>query len=106
MNKDSSKGKRITLRQKIILILFALCLCAVMLEIGLRIGGATFFFLQEYRNRLSLRERGTYRIMCLGESTTALGGKNSYPSQLEEILNKHNIGIKSVSYTHLTLPTN
>jgi tetratricopeptide (TPR) repeat protein len=32
--------------------------------------------------------------MCLGESTTAVGGKSSYPYKLEEILNSRNIGIK------------
>ena len=32
--------------------------------------------------------------MCLGESTTALGWGDSYPSQLERILNQHNPGIK------------
>ncbi len=32
--------------------------------------------------------------MCLGESTTALGGRYSYPRQLENVLNERNTGIK------------
>jgi len=46
--------------------------------------------MQEYRNRISISKRGSYRIMCLGESTT----QGQYPSFLEEILNQRNIGIK------------
>jgi Tfp pilus assembly protein PilF len=80
--------------RKIILIILGLFLCAVLLEIALRIGGVVFLSIQEYRNRISANNKGTYRIMCLGESTTALGGKDSYPSQLEEILNHSNKKIK------------
>jgi len=71
-----------------------LLFCIVVLELGLRIGGFVFLSLQEYRNRIAIQKKGAYRIMCLGESTTALGGNNSYPNQLEEILNKRDIGIK------------
>ena len=48
---------------------------------------------REYRNSISMRQKGAYRIMCLGESTTE-AGPNPYPSQLEEVLNGRNIGIK------------
>ena len=61
---------------------------------GLRIGGFIFLSLQEYRNRISARQKGVYRIMCLGESTTAIGGKNSYPRQVEKILNQRDIEVK------------
>ncbi len=83
MNKTS-------FRQKILLIIFGLCLCAVLLELGLRIGGFVILSLQEYRNRISLKQKGTYRILCLGESTTA----NEWPGPLEKILNQKDIGIK------------
>ncbi len=46
--------------------------------------------IQEHSNRASISKKGTYRIMCLGESTTA----GQYPLFLEEILNQRNIGIK------------
>ena len=50
--------------------------------------------LQEHRNRISVAQRGTYRIICVGESTTVVGGRNSYPRQLEDILNRRDIGVK------------
>ena len=69
-------------------MLFGLILSLVLLEVGLRIGGFLYLTLQEYRNIISVLKRGSFRIMCLGESTTAIGGKDSYPSQLEKILNQ------------------
>jgi len=41
-----------------------------------------------------LKQKGAYRILCLGESTTAGLGDSAYPLLLEEILNAKNIGIK------------
>jgi Flp pilus assembly protein TadD len=82
-----------TLFQKIALMVIGLLLSFVLLELGLRLGGGVFLSLQEYRNAASLQQKGTYRILCLGESTTALGGKDSYPSQLGEILNARKKGI-------------
>lgn len=81
-------------RQRIFLIIGGLFLSLVILEIALRFGGFMFLFLQEHRNIASIRQKGEYRIMCLGESTTALGDKNSYPSQLEEVLNQRSQKIK------------
>ena len=81
-------------KQKIALICSSVILGLVILEIGLRIGGFVFFSAQEYKNRLAIRNKGAYRILCLGESTTAMGGENSWPAQLEKILNKRNMGIK------------
>jgi tetratricopeptide (TPR) repeat protein len=46
--------------------------------------------LQEYRNRQSIGHKGTYRIICLGDSTTA----NQYPPFLERILNQRNMGVR------------
>ncbi|MFH1037519.1 MAG: tetratricopeptide repeat protein [PVC group bacterium] len=83
-----------TFKQKIALIVFGLFLGIVLLEIGLRIGGFIFLYLQERANLASLTQRGEFVIMCLGESTTALGGDNAYPRQLEKILNERNTGIK------------
>jgi len=85
---------RITILQNTVLLIGSLFFAAVMLEIGLRLTGAFLLYLQEHRNIISLSEKGEYRILCLGESTTASGGEYSYPSQLEEILNKK-IGLKA-----------
>lgn len=81
-------------QQKTALILLGLCLSALFIEIGLRAGSLLFLALQEYRNFASIRQNGTYRIMCLGESTTAMGGEDSYPSQLEKVLNQWSKEIK------------
>ena len=62
----------------------------MLLEISLRLGGFILLSIQERRNLQSLKQKSTYRIFCLGESTT--GGQ--YPPFLEEILNQRNIGIK------------
>ena len=82
-----------TFKQKIALIAFGLFLGIVLLEIGLRIGGAVILHLQEQSNLASLKEKGEFVIMCLGESTTAVGGNNAYPAQLERILNGLGAGI-------------
>ncbi len=83
-----------TRKQKIGLILFGLFLGVVLIEGGLRLGGFIFYSAQAHKNWQAIKQRGTYRILCLGESTTGLGGEDSYPSQLGEILNQSNIGIK------------
>ncbi|MDD5109516.1 MAG: tetratricopeptide repeat protein [Candidatus Omnitrophica bacterium] len=85
---------KLSIIQKTILILFGIFLSIIILEIGLRFGGFIFLSVQEYRNIHSLNQKSTCRILCLGESTTALGGEYSYPSQLERILNSANTGIK------------
>ncbi|MHB8154977.1 MAG: tetratricopeptide repeat protein [Candidatus Omnitrophota bacterium] len=78
--------------KKINLFLFFLLL-VILLEISLRLGGIIFLYLQESSNRKAMQQQGAYRILCLGESTTACGGNNSYPAQLERILNHANSGV-------------
>jgi tetratricopeptide (TPR) repeat protein len=77
-----------TLKQKLLLLFFGVFLGIIILELGLRAGGFLFTSLQDYSNRRSLREQHSYVIMCLGESTTALGGESSYPRQLERALDE------------------
>src|SRR3990167_7040383 len=86
--------KKISVVQKMVFMLFGVCLSALFIEIGLRAGGRLFLSLQEYRNFASIKQKGAYRIICLGESTTALGGEDSYPSQLEKVLNQWSKEIK------------
>jgi hypothetical protein len=81
-------------RKKLILTISGILFSIIVLEISLRLGGFIYLSWQQYRNTLSARQNHTYRIMCLGESTTAMGGENSYPAQLEKILNQRNLGIK------------
>lgn len=78
------------LRQKAALILLGLFLLVVALEAILRLSGLIFLSSQERRNLSSIRQKGSYRIMCVGESTTA----GIYPELLEEILNRRGAGIR------------
>ena len=89
--KEKVRPKRMSTKQKIILIISGLFLCVVLLEIGLRMGGFIFLFLQEFRNRISIQQKGIYRIMCIGESTTAC---SDYPHLLQEALNERDMGIR------------
>lgn len=66
----------------------------IFLESGLRITKHVFLFLQEHRNEARMFKKSAYRILCLGESTTAVGGEDSYPSQLENILNRSNTDVQ------------
>jgi tetratricopeptide (TPR) repeat protein len=45
--------------------------------------------MQAYQNFQSIKQKGAYRILCLGESTT----DGQYPRFLEQCLNQRNIGI-------------
>src|SRR4029453_18513609 len=79
--------------QKAGLVLLGLLLALCLLEGGLRAGGRLFLARQEARNRASLRQGQAYRILCIGESTTAMGADQSYPSWLEQMLNEHARGL-------------
>ena len=72
------------LHKKASLLIFGVLLSFILLEIGLRLGGLAILSFQDYRNRISLEQRGEYKIMCVGESTTA----GRYPFFLEEAMNR------------------
>ncbi len=93
MDKNNLPRSGIPFPKKIILTISGIFFAVIVFELGLRLGGFIFLSLQEYRNRIAIKQKGSYRIMCLGESTTA-GGDFSYPSQLEETLNQRDIGIE------------
>ena len=65
----------------------ALLIFLLVLEGLLRAGGAVFLKVQESKNRRMAATGARYVIMCLGDSNTAVGGDDSYPSQLEKMLN-------------------
>lgn len=75
--------------KKASLVILGLLVTVVLIEVFLRIGGFTYSAIQEYSNRIFLKKNETYRILCLGESTTA----RQWPKPLEEILNKQNTEI-------------
>ena len=85
MRKTDKKQLKTTTKQKVGLILFGVLLELVLLELGLRIGG---FVVSSYQRSMNKEGSDTdYNILCLGESTTAMGEDYSWPSQLEVILN-------------------
>lgn len=57
----------------------------------MRLAGFSYLSWQDYQNSRALKkgDKGEYRILCLGDSMTAFGGEDSYPKQLERILNRH-----------------
>lgn len=81
-------------KNRIILVVIGVGIFFVILELGLSLGGFVLLSIQEHRNILSLKASAQYRIVCIGESTTALGGDDSYPAQLERILNQINPNVK------------
>ncbi|MDD5130522.1 MAG: tetratricopeptide repeat protein [Candidatus Omnitrophica bacterium] len=83
------RSLRASFKQKIFLIVLGVFLFFILLESSLRLGGFIILSIQEHRNYQSIKQKGAYRILCLGESTT----QNQYPPFLEEILNQRNIGI-------------
>ncbi|MBD3203493.1 tetratricopeptide repeat protein [Candidatus Woesearchaeota archaeon] len=82
-----------TTRQKLILVIFGIILSLLILELLLRVGGVMYDF-----TRVSLdydkEKSADYTILCIGESTTELGGIDSWPKQLEEILNNQSDSIR------------
>jgi len=76
-----------------LVIISGLFMSLIFLEVVLRLGCCTMSFLQEFRNRQGIEHRGVYKIMCVGESSTAIGGENSYPNQLEAMLNRLGNGL-------------
>jgi hypothetical protein len=58
-------------------------------EISLRIFSSYYYNkMIKLKSNVSFQENEV-RILCIGESTTALGGSNSYPAQLQVLLNQN-----------------
>jgi tetratricopeptide (TPR) repeat protein len=81
--------------QRVSFVFFGIIVCCVALEIILRLCGFILTSSQRRDNAISKQKLNAYRILCLGESTTAAFlGQKPYPLQLEEILNQRVIGIE------------
>jgi len=76
--------------KKLTVIICGVFFCLIVLELGIRAGGALVSFIQEQKNIAAAKKSGSYRIMCLGESTTS----GQYPRVLEEVLNQRNTRIR------------
>ena len=82
--------------KRAVLVFASIIISILIIEGFLRFGGGLFYYLQERENKkpirltdrkLNLTERNKIVILCIGESTTALLGGSSWPSQLQVILN-------------------
>jgi len=68
----------------------------LIIEGLLRLGGVVLGFFQDYQNNQHLKASHEYRILCLGDSITNYGGYDSYPNQLQRILNARQDKFKMV----------
>ena len=94
MVKIAVKKKTI---QNIGLIILGIFLSLLILEVMLRIAGFGLLALQRQRNIVTDKTEDVYRILALGESTTAANifyGQSSWPEELEVILNNKSKDIK------------
>ncbi len=78
--------------QRLLALLLGLALCLLAFELGLRALGAGFLWVQARQNQAAMASGEALRVICLGESTTAMGGASSFPSQLELALNQRDEG--------------
>src|SRR5262252_5285752 len=79
---------RTTWAQRVLLVGFGLVVAVLAIEASLRVAGDVWLWARERRNVEALAPGGTIRVLCLGESTTALGGEASYPRELERVLDR------------------
>jgi tetratricopeptide (TPR) repeat protein len=77
-------NEMINAKQKTALILSGLLMSLIIIEVSLRAAGFVYLSIKDRRNMKSIKERGEYRILSLGESTT----DGQWPMPLEEILNE------------------
>jgi tetratricopeptide (TPR) repeat protein len=80
---------------RLALVVLGLAAGLSLIEAGMRTAGWLIRAAQTYRNQQALRQRHEYRILCLGESTTAGNAEHGrYPEMLEQILNRQDLGVQ------------
>jgi len=72
--------------ERFVAVALGTLLCFALLEGGLRLMGFEMRSVQRARNAAAMKAEGAARVLCVGESTTALGGDSAYPAQLEQVL--------------------
>jgi lysophospholipase L1-like esterase len=82
--------------KRAVLVFVSLLVAVLIIEGLLRFGGWGFYYLQDRENKknelltgiqLNRVQKKEFVILCVGESTTYMGYANSWPSQLQRILN-------------------
>ncbi len=81
-----------SLKQKFLLFSCSVIVCLLLLELVLRAAGLIHLALRDRKNQAKLNSLDSYRVLCIGESTTYLGGDNNYPNYLSQILNSSGLG--------------
>ena len=83
------------LKSKIGLIVLGIFLALIILELGLSSTGFVLYSLQRDNGEIT-EKNNEYRILSIGESTTAtlFNGESSWPEELERILNNRSSIIK------------
>ena len=88
--KQRARGGRTGLVRRVAERLFVtslgVLLCIALLEGGLRLSRLEIHSVQRLQNWSAMQASDAIRVMCVGESTTAMGGKHAYPTQLEQVL--------------------
>src|SRR5262245_20437115 len=69
-------------------IFLGICVAVVCTEISLQVASPLYQYWNGKNKIKSLYTKDEIRILCIGESTTAVGGDHSYPSTLERALKK------------------
>ena len=83
---------------RVALIIFGTVLAVAALEVGMRVAGYAVLATQNRDNARRLRQQNQFRVLCLGESTTAgESGVPRYPEILQEILNRQDLGVPVVA---------
>ncbi|MBF0387387.1 MAG: hypothetical protein HQL20_05980 [Candidatus Omnitrophica bacterium] len=75
------------MKKTFLFLKYTLCFL-LCLEAFLWIGSWVTQSTQKISNVQQASAKNTFRILCVGESNTLVGGKESYPSQLQDILNE------------------
>ena len=74
--------------ERVALVALGCGLALALLETGLRVAGRLWSWQRERANVVATDGADTIRVLCVGESTTALGGPDAYPRKLEILLNR------------------
>ena len=77
--------------KRIVLAVIRIILFLFFLEMILWGVGAISLRVQDFQNKSQIKNRSEYLIMCVGDSHTYAGGAESYPSQLQKILDESNL---------------
>ena len=88
VEKEPVLARQRSLLEKIISLTLGVIVALSAAEAGLRIGGLVYRLGQHQGNEFS-GDGDQLTVLCLGESSTALGGSYAYPHQLETLLEEH-----------------